>query len=389
MQAVPHGGVRLAVPAGYRGRWLSDPADRASIERWTLASCELCLYNTPSYVEFARAQNGRADLLWLERDGNPVVGMPLHPLGESRFSTGYSGLLFVAGSGQAPLRRGAAGLLALLGVNRRRGFQILQSAQALAYDDPARIAALASLFDEHRLKGPPLYSRVLDVEPLTSDSDEPDVRSELLLEHGLTAYEPATRNQIRQATRNGLHVTCSLPATDAEVQTVYRDFVPLHRESWLRTGMTPHQAEYWTALARAILDGGGRELVVFARDEDGKALAAVICHLRAGRALYWAGVSSDLGQKLRANPLCLHAAIQASRQLGVRHFELGRFHAREPSQKELAITSYKAQFGGDLVRVGGFQAQPPIAAVALRRVMGLARGIRSWPREGTNAARGA
>ncbi|HYM65958.1 MAG TPA: hypothetical protein VEW68_01580, partial [Patescibacteria group bacterium] len=264
-QSTPPGGVRLTLPSEYKARWLSDPADRALIERWTSASPEECVYNTPSYVDFALAQNGRADLLWLVRDGNPVLGLPLHPVGDSRFTTGYSGLMFPDGPRDASLRRGVTALVALLAVNERLGFQALQSVQAPAYDDPARIVSLACLFDQHGLGGPSLYSRVLNVEPLTGRSAaEPDLNNELLLEHGLGPYEAELRNQIRQAVRHGLHVTCSLPSTDEELQDVYREFVPLHRESWQRTGMTPHQPEYWIALARAILDGGGRDMLVFA-----------------------------------------------------------------------------------------------------------------------------
>jgi hypothetical protein len=386
----PVGAVRLAVPDGYDARWLSEPEDRGPIERWTSASREESVYNTPSYVEFARAQNGRADLLWLVRDGNPVLGLPVHPVGDSRVTTGYSGLMFADGPGSTPLRRGVSALLALLDVNKRLGFQVLQSVQAPAYDDHARITTVASLFDQHSLSGPPLYSRVLDVEPLAGRSAaEPDVCGELLLEHGLRPYEAELRNQIRQAVRHGLHAACSLPSTDAELQDAYREFVPVHRESWQRTGMTPHPQEYWTGLARAILDGGGRDMVVFVRDGDGTALAAVTCHLRDDRALYWAGASREQGLRSRANPLCLHAAIQACRQLGVRHFELGRFNARESSQKELAIIRYKGQFGGGLVRVGGFHTQPPVMAVVLRRALGLLSGGRRRPRPDSSCYRSA
>jgi hypothetical protein len=373
-QSAPPGGVRLPLPSGYHGRWLTEPSDRALVERWTSASREECVYNTPSYVDFARAQNGRADLLWLVREGTPVLGLPVHPVGDSRIDTGYSGLLFAGGPGGDSLGRGVEALVALLAVNERIGFRVLQSVQAPAYDDPAHITALACLFDQHGLGGPALYSRVLDLEPLTGcNPDEPDVCSELLLEHGLHSYKPELRKRIRHALRHGLYVTCSLPVTDAEVQAAYREFVPVHAESWKRTGMQPYPLEYWTALARAILDGGGRDIVVFARDADGQALAAVTCHLRNGRAVQWAGVTREPGLPLGANPLCVHAAIQACRQLGVRHFELQRFDARERKDKELAILRYKTQFGGGLVRVGGFQTEPPLVALALRRARGLFR----------------
>ncbi len=384
-RSAPPGGVRLALPSGYHGRWLSEPSDRALIERWTSASREECVYNTPSHVDFARVQNGRADLLWLVRDGAPVLGLPVHPVGDSRVTTGYSGLLFADGQGGDSQRRGVDALVALLEVNGRIGFQVLQSVQAPAHDDPARVTALACLFDQHGLGGPSLYSRVLDLEPLAGgDSEEPDVCSELLLGHGLDSYKSELRKSIRHAFRHGLHVTCSLPATDAEVQAVYREFVPVHVDSWKRTGMQPHPMEYWTALARAILDGGGRDLVVFARDADGQALAAVTCHIRNGRALQWAGVTREPGLPLRANPLCLHAAIQACRQLGVRHFELQRFDARGRNDKELAIMRYKEQFGGGLVRVGGFEIRPPITALVLRRAF--APFGRRRPRRGAPSA---
>ncbi|MFI5036898.1 MAG: GNAT family N-acetyltransferase [Solirubrobacterales bacterium] len=367
------GTIRLAIPDGYVARWLSEPGDRALIERWTAASREACAYNTPSYVEFARAQNGKADLLWLVRDGTPVLGLPLHPVGDSRVTTGYSGLMFPDGAGDGPLRRGVDALLALLAANKRLGFEVLQSAQAPAYDDPARVNSLAFLLDRHGLGGPPLYSRVIELAPLAARSEaNPDLSSELLLAHGpMGSYDAKLRNQIRQAVRRGLHASCVLPSTDADIQAAYRDFMPIHQESWQRTGMTPHPLNYWTALARSIVDGGGRDMVVFVRDCDDTALATVTCHLRDDRALYWAGASREQGLRSRANPLCLHAAIQACTQLGVKYFELGRFHARERAQKELAITRYKAQFGGGLVRIVGFQTQPPVVAAALRRALRL------------------
>jgi Acetyltransferase (GNAT) domain len=190
----------------------------------------------------------------------------------------------------------------------------------------------------------------------------------------MASYDAKLRNQIRQAVRRGLHANCVLPSTDTHVEAAYVDFMPLHRESWQRTGMTPHPLSYWTALSRAILDGGGRDMLVFVRDCDDMALATVTCHLRDDRAVYWAGASKELGLRSRANPLCLHAAIQACTQLGVKYFELGRFHARERAQKELAITRYKAQFGGSLVRIAGFQTQPPVVAVAVRRARRLLGG---------------
>src|ERR1700691_1255977 len=132
----------LEMPPGYRAHWLSDPSDRAQVESWTSGSPERTLYSSPSYVNFARDQNGRGDLLWLTREGSPVLGLPVHPVGALRITTGYSGALFAKGSRDAPSRRGVIALKALLAANPRLGFEVLQSAQSPAYDDPARIANL-------------------------------------------------------------------------------------------------------------------------------------------------------------------------------------------------------------------------------------------------------
>ena len=119
---------------------------------------------------------------------------------------------------------------------------------------------------------------------------------------------------------------------------------------------------------RAIVEGGGRDLLVAVRNNTGEAIAEVVCHIQGNRAIYWAGVSVEEGLQARANHLCLHAGIQACRQLGVSQFELGRFQAREPSEKERAITQYKASFGGRLVRIVGFETPPGRAHRAVRRI---------------------
>jgi hypothetical protein len=371
----PPGGVRITVPTGYESRWLSEPEDRETAERWIWSSPDSCLYHAPAYVEFSRAQNRRADLLWLVRDGNPVLGVPLHPAGDRRFSTAYAGLLFAPGRGEGPLRRGVAAFGDLLQANRGLRLQVLQSPQARSYESPARMAAVARRFDERRLTGPSLYSRILALPEAEEIVPRPDLSPELLITTGLEPYAPKLRNQIRQAARHGLSVTCMLPTDASDIRRAYGDFVPLHRISWDRTGMQPHDGRYWEALSRAVINGGGRDVIVYVRDQADRAIAAVVCHAHEGHALYWAGCSSEDGLRMRANPMCLHAAIQACQQLGVRHFELGRFNAREPSDKERKVTQYKAQFGGDLVRVVGFETgsgrsaviRRPLAALRMRR----------------------
>ncbi len=91
------------------------------------------------------------------------------------------------------------------------------------------------------------------------------------------------------------------------------------------------------------------------------------CRLRGERALYWAGASSERGLAARANPLCLHAAIQACRQFGVRDFELGRLHARESVEKELR-SCVKVAVRGWARALAGLRREPSLLARGLGRL---------------------
>lgn len=362
------GNVHLAIPAGYDAHWLSAPRDRETVEKWTSASPDASVYHAPSYIEFAREQNGSGDLLWLARDGNPVVGVPLHPASRRRFTTGYAGLLFPQGRRERPLREGVAAVGDLLGANRNTALHVLQAAQSRAYDIPGRMVALGRYLEEQRVRLLPVYSRVLDLPEAGAAITPPDLGEDELIAIGLEPYEPELRNQIRKAVRNGMKVGYELPGDAAGAPAAYRDFVPLHHASWQRTGMPPHDERYWLALSRAVIGGGGRDLITYVHDRKGAPAAAVVCHVRDGHALYWAGCSSEQGMRANANPLCLHAAIQACRAIGVRRFELGRFLAREPSEKERAITRYKAQFGGELVRIVGFEGGAGALAILREQI---------------------
>jgi hypothetical protein len=368
------GTVRLAIPAGYEARWLSDAEDRDTVERWISNSPDTCLYHAPSYIEFARGQNGSADLLWLARDGNPVVGVPLHPGGLGRFNTGYAGLLFPPGRRDRPIRAGVSAIRELLEANRGTSLYVLQAARSRAYDcdSRGRMVTLARHLEEVHVRLLPLYSRLLDLPEAGTSGSEPDLRAEALAATGFEPYEPQLRNQIRKAVGNGMTVRCELPTNAAEIYTAYHDFVPIHHASWRRTGLNPHEDKYWSALSEAVIGGGGRVLIVYVDDRNGTPAAAVVCHVRDAHALYWAGCSTEEGLRANANPLCLHAAIQACRALGVRRFELGRFFAPEPSDKERAVSHYKAQFGGELVRVVGFESGSGLIAT-VRRIARLRR----------------
>src|SRR4051794_33629771 len=86
-------GVPLRLPEGTSLHALSDAASETLVRDFVAQSPERTLYHEPGYIDFARDVNGRADLIVLARDGNPLVGMPFHPQGVSTVSTGYAGIL--------------------------------------------------------------------------------------------------------------------------------------------------------------------------------------------------------------------------------------------------------------------------------------------------------
>lgn len=338
-------GLRLTVPPGCRARLLSRPDDRAGVVRFLDASPDATLRHRPDFVEFVAAMNGNADLLVLERDGAAQCGIPITPFGGRTIDVGNSGVLFPPGEQESVQKRAVRTLASFLEANPSIGLRGTQSLQAPAYDHPDRTALLASLVEHEGLAGPSAWSRAIDFAP------DGGVGAEAVEAELFRGYHTKLRSQIRQARRNGLTVTVHVVADEADAPAAYQDFVAVHDQSWERTGLRPHGVSYWLAMSAAVTRSGGHDVVVVARTEAGQPVAVASAHVYADRAVYLAGASVPAGLEARANPLSLHHAIAACRGLGVSRFEVGRFSARETDEKELAITRYKSQFGGHLVRL--------------------------------------
>ncbi len=225
----------------------------------------------------------------------------------------------------------------LLNANRNTALHVLQAAQSRAYDIPGRMVALGRYLEEQRVALMPVYSRILDLPDAGVAVARPALGEEELIATGLEPYEAELRNQIRKAVRNAMKVTYELPADVTEVPAAYRDssrFTALHGsgpECHPTTSRTGRHCRARCSAAEAATSSHTYATVTVRPPPPS-------CHVRDGHTLYWAGCSSEHGMRANANPLCLHAAIQASRAIGVHRFELGRFFAREPSAKERAIT---------------------------------------------------
>jgi Acetyltransferase (GNAT) domain len=352
-------GRALHLPPHLTVQLLSDPRSAAAVDAFVLGSPDHTVYHRPPYIEFASRQNGAADLVLLSSHGQPLLAIPFHP-GPRRVSTGYAGVCFPA-DGRGVLRRALTALADLARVNRGLRLQSLQSAQAPAADDIPRSGLLAFLLDSLDVRQESLHTRLIRMPgAVSSAGDAAGVMAhDPGDETGMGDYDGDLRNQVRQAVRRGVTAEVVSPRDAADAAEAYALFQPIHAASWQRTGMRPHGIDYLLELEKAVREGGGRDVLVFARAPSGVAVAAVSCHVYGGRAIYWSGCSLPEALGLRANPLCLHAAIQAVRRLGVRTFETGRFSAGESDPKEVSVTQYKAQFGGDVQRVLNFEFGAP------------------------------
>ncbi|MFZ2113864.1 MAG: GNAT family N-acetyltransferase, partial [Solirubrobacteraceae bacterium] len=355
-------------------RALSDPDSSDAVTRWLRQSPDHTLYHLAPYLDFTRAQNGVADVFLISREGNALFALTVHSWSGEGIDSGYSGVIFPATRREAQLRRSVAALAELLAANRRFPFHIRQSAQAPAYDDLGRVTLLQQLIESEGIALDPIYGRLCELDHLGAPEEIPVTAGRhpgsLAIDHdwltgeSLSAYDPDARNQIRQALRRGLTVEYVQPADPATRAGAYARFQPLHEESWGRTGLLAKPPHYWPRMSEAVAASGGEDLVVLVLDGRGQPLAGVLCHAYQSRAIYWSGCSSASGLSSRANPLCLHGAIAACRRQGADVFELGRARADESSSKERRVNSYKAQFGGSLVRVTCFSSTPSLRARA-------------------------
>jgi Acetyltransferase (GNAT) domain len=381
-------GRPLRLPPGMTAHLLSDRTAASRVDAFVTASPDHTVYHRAPYIDFAKRQNGAADLVLLAMSGEPQVAIPFHPL-PGRVTTGYAGVCLPPTTSETSLRRAVRCLADFARANPQLRLQSLQCAQAPAADDTKRQGLLASIIDSLGPRRQRLYTRLLrlhevEVSDRTSSTEPTGGAHEQLLR----GYDGDLRNQIRQASRRQVTARIVTPRNDAEALEVYTTYLPIHQASWRRTGLAPHGIDYLLGLESAVRQGGGIDVVVIGYSGQGQAVAAVTCHVYRNRAIYWSGCSLEEALPLRANPFCLDMAIWATQQRGVSTFELGRYDAREHDAKELSVTRYKAQFGGDIQPVLNFELGAP--RIDARDVGRAIRGrLRNWKRFQKAAARRA
>ena len=318
-----------------------------------LNSPDRCIYHGSHYLEFASRENGFAGILGIEKEGEPFVAIPIHPKRGNSFTTGYSGILFAPLTTEKQLRKRIDVLEEFLFLNSNFNIEIIQSAQAVSYKDGDRRNMLSALLAEiPNLKIQNCYSRVVDLSSYEFSQSicDLDVSVNKDVEKLLQSFEGEVRSQVRKALRSGLQLNFFDLSVEVQRNQYFEGFIPVHEESWERTGMHPHTRSYLEGLSLAVINSGGRDLGVTV-NFNAEVVAAVNVHVFGGNSLYWSGCSSDLGKSMNGNPLALLGGMIAARHYGAEMFEIGRFSPSEKSLKERAITAYKAQFGGVVIPI--------------------------------------
>ena len=147
------------------------------------------------------------------------------------------------------------------------------------------------------------------------------------------------RNIIRRAEKAG--ITARRVHWSEHLDSYYR----LHRETYFRTGVTPHPVQYFSGISEKMAPSGYSALFA-AFDGDGDVLAYHNDACLGPGVLYHTGCSADSAQDTGANYLLLWTAIVAAKQDGRLAYEVGPIFPGTDESKQKGLTLFKTRFGG-------------------------------------------
>lgn len=120
-----------------------------------------------------------------------------------------------------------------------------------------------------------------------------------------------------------------------------------HRETYERTGVTPHPKQYFEGIARE-LGPSGHSVLWEGRSSDGTAIAyRNDARLGAG-VLYHTGCSLNVALDSGINYLLVWEAIRGAIRDGFSWYEVGEVFPSATEGKAKSLTEFKSRFGGEL-----------------------------------------
>lgn len=163
------------------------------------------------------------------------------------------------------------------------------------------------------------------------------------------------RRRIRQAEKAGFRVE------PIDWRTSLDAYYDIHRETYARTGVSPHPKRYFQGIAESITPAGAARLLALV-SPDGEPVAFNNSAVFGNGANYHTGCSRDAVQSLSPGYPLMWAAIQAAKAGGSAWFDVGWIFPASDDPKQRGLTHFKTRFGGEPHR--SFRAERQLAIPA-------------------------
>ena len=267
----------------------------------------------------------------VSENGQLVAVMPLQysPHTKRMTSSGWGG--------SGPVIRGD-----LEGVVRERVLRLtLDYARAQAETAAASVLDIAispasrAALSQHWGVNPFIFYGYRDVSLLSQVVDLSPTPEQLF-----AALPKKTRYVLRKLSSSGVQIR------RVEWRHYLDTYYKVHRETYIRTGVSPHPKSYFAGIACEMAPRGHAVLLA-AFSADGEAIAFNNTARFGEGAFYHTGCSRSQALNLDANHLLLWHAMLAAKEDGIRWFDLGTINplADDPKLKSLSI--FKTRFGGE------------------------------------------
>ncbi|NQU43255.1 GNAT family N-acetyltransferase, partial [bacterium] len=152
-------------------------------------------------------------------------------------------------------------------------------------------------------------------------------------------FRSTVRNIIRRSQKSDIVVRRA--DREGDMEAYYR----LHRETYDRTGATPHPREYFEGMFSLLAPKGLADIYVAERE--GRALAFVNIARYKGTAYFWTGCSNEEGRRDGANHLLQWRVIEDLKQAELRWYEIGEAFPGHSDDKLAGLDLFKRGFGGE------------------------------------------
>ncbi len=155
----------------------------------------------------------------------------------------------------------------------------------------------------------------------------------------LRSYSETTRNEIRRLLKSEHCIREASGSNDLDI------YYNLHRETYRRTGATPHPRSYFEAIFNEFIPKKLSRILFFEKER--KVIAAQNSCFFKGGASYWTGASRSEKSGGETKLLC-HTQILHAKTLGCDFYDVGEAFPQRRSGKAKGLSDFKRSLGGAL-----------------------------------------